>query len=215
MSPPLPSLVSLVSFVSFVSPPVGSGVPPVGSGGFELSNGVRVTIGVQSSASGAAWLEAAGAQISMATKGNVYENALAESFFATLQTELTNTVKYTRHQAAVASIIDYVDTFYDDARPHSHLGYVGPMEFELRTQVKAFAASSGCPQKRGKSMPWFTPTHGRSGNGGIGSSSGSCDTWHIIPTETTLSHFFRASNSRSSAIRTSTDKPNVTVCAFY
>lgn len=39
------------------------------------------------------------------------------------------------HHAAIASITKYLETFYNDARRHSHLGYMNPVEFELRTQV--------------------------------------------------------------------------------
>jgi putative transposase len=77
---------------------------------------------------------------SMSRTGDCWDNAVAESFFATLKTELTDAMNYPTRDAAIASITDYVETFYNDARRHSHLGYVSPVEFELRTQVKAFAA---------------------------------------------------------------------------
>lgn len=66
--------------------------------------------------------------------------AVAESFFATLKTELTDAMNYPTREAAMASITDYLETFYNDARRHSHLDYLSPVEFELRTQVRAFAA---------------------------------------------------------------------------
>ena len=77
---------------------------------------------------------------SMSRTGDCWDNAVAESFFATLKTELTDAMNYPTRAAAIASITDYLETFYNDARRHSHLGYVSPVEFELRTQVKAFAA---------------------------------------------------------------------------
>lgn len=77
---------------------------------------------------------------SMSRTGDCWDNAVAESFFATLKTELTDAMNYPTREAAMASITDYVETFYNDARRHSHLGYMSPVEFELRTQVKAFAA---------------------------------------------------------------------------
>lgn len=77
---------------------------------------------------------------SMSRTGDCWDNAVAESFFATLKTELTDAMNYPTRAAAIASITDYIETFYNDARRHSHLGYVSPVEFELRTQVKAFAA---------------------------------------------------------------------------
>ena len=77
---------------------------------------------------------------SMSRTGDCWDNAVAESFFATLKTELTDAMNYPTRAAAIASITDYLETFYNDARRHSHLGYLSPVEFELRTQVKAFAA---------------------------------------------------------------------------
>ncbi len=77
---------------------------------------------------------------SMSRKGDCWDNAVAESFFATLKTELTDAMNYPTREAATAAITDYLESFYNDARRHSHLGYVSPVEFELRTQVKAFAA---------------------------------------------------------------------------
>lgn len=77
---------------------------------------------------------------SMSRTGDCWDNAVAESFFATLKTELTDAMNYPTRAAAMASITDYLETFYNDARRHSHLDYLSPVEFELRTQVKAFAA---------------------------------------------------------------------------
>jgi transposase InsO family protein len=77
---------------------------------------------------------------SMSRTGDCWDNAVAESFFATLKAELTDAMNYPTRAAAMASITDYLETFYNDARRHSHLGYLSPVEFELRTQVKAFAA---------------------------------------------------------------------------
>jgi putative transposase len=81
-----------------------------------------------------------GIAASMSRTGDCWDNAVAESFFATLKTELTDAMNYPTRAAAIASITDYLETFYNDARRHSHLGYLSPVEFELRTQVRAFAA---------------------------------------------------------------------------
>lgn len=77
---------------------------------------------------------------SMSRLGNCWDNAVAESFFATLKAELRDTTKYQTRQAATTAITDYLETFYNDQRRHSRLGYVSPVEFELRAQVAAFAA---------------------------------------------------------------------------
>jgi transposase InsO family protein len=70
---------------------------------------------------------------SMSRKGDCWDNAVAESFFATLRAELVNHQRYETHNAAVISIGDYIDNFYNIERRHSFLGYLNPIEFELRS----------------------------------------------------------------------------------
>jgi transposase InsO family protein len=77
---------------------------------------------------------------SMSRSGDCWDNAVAESFFATLKTELVDHERYPTQVAATVSIGDYVERFYNPARLHSHLGYVSPMEFELKRQIEAMAA---------------------------------------------------------------------------
>lgn len=73
---------------------------------------------------------------SMSRKGNCWDNAVAESFFATLRAELIDHERYPSRAAAIRSIGDYIDNFYNVERRHSHLGYLSPLEFELRSQVQ-------------------------------------------------------------------------------
>jgi putative transposase len=68
---------------------------------------------------------------SMSRKGNCWDNAVAESFFATLKGELIDHEKYPTRAAALASIGDYIDNFYNPVRRHSSIGYVSPIAFEL------------------------------------------------------------------------------------
>lgn len=77
---------------------------------------------------------------SMSRKGDCWDNAVAESFFSTLKTELVGEHIYTSLDAATAAIGDYIDNFYNTRRRHSHLGYVSPIEFELMSQIQAQAA---------------------------------------------------------------------------
>lgn len=81
-----------------------------------------------------------GITASMSRTGDCWDNAIAESFFATLKGELVDHERYATRAAAVASIGDYIERFYNTQRRHSHLGYVSPIEFELRTQTAALAA---------------------------------------------------------------------------
>ena len=77
---------------------------------------------------------------SMSGKGDCWDNAVAESFFATLRAELLDHQHYATRRAAVASIADYIDGFYNPVRRHSSIGYVSPMEFELKRFVREEAA---------------------------------------------------------------------------
>ncbi len=81
-----------------------------------------------------------GIKASMSRTGDCWDNAVAESFFATLKGELVDHERYATRAAAVASIGDFIERFYNPQRRHSYLGYVSPIEFELRSQTAALAA---------------------------------------------------------------------------
>jgi putative transposase len=66
----------------------------------------------------------------MSGKGNCYDNAVAESFFKTLKTELVYHEKYLTRAQARASIFQYIEGFYNRVRKHSSLGYLSPEQFE-------------------------------------------------------------------------------------
>jgi putative transposase len=85
-------------------------------------------------------LAARGILASMSRTGDCWDNAVAESFFATIKAELIQSTRYDTRSGATASIGEYIDNFYNPQRRHSHLGYVSPIEFELQDQVAAFAA---------------------------------------------------------------------------
>jgi putative transposase len=69
-------------------------------------------------------------QVSMSRTGNCYDNAVIESFFATLKIECANTVFKSKAQAATA-IFEYIEGWYNRQRLHSTLDYLSPVEFEL------------------------------------------------------------------------------------
>jgi len=77
---------------------------------------------------------------SMSRKGDCWDNAPSESFFATLRVELVDDERYPTDREAEISIGDYIERFYNLERLHSHLDYVSPIEFELKAQVEAAAA---------------------------------------------------------------------------
>jgi len=71
-----------------------------------------------------------GIKLSMSSKGNCYDNAVAESFFHTLKTEHTNFHRYRIREEAKSSIFEYIEVFYNRQRLHSTTGYLSPEEFE-------------------------------------------------------------------------------------
>lgn len=68
-------------------------------------------------------------QVSMSATGNCYDNAMMESFFATLKTECV-TEPYLTRQIARHNIFEYVEMWYNRQRRHSALGYLSPLAFE-------------------------------------------------------------------------------------
>lgn len=72
---------------------------------------------------------------SMSSTGNCYDNAVTESFFHTLKTELTNWNNYKTREEAKRSIFEYIEIFYNRVRLHSTIGYLSPVEFEEKNNV--------------------------------------------------------------------------------
>jgi putative transposase len=79
-------------------------------------------------------LEEAGILGSMGSVGDALDNALAESFFATLQTELLDRYDWPTRQSLRSAIFEFIEVFYNRRRRHSSLGYLSPEAFELRVQ---------------------------------------------------------------------------------
>jgi putative transposase len=77
---------------------------------------------------------------SMSRTGDCWDNAVAESFFATLRAELVDHETYPTKTSAESAVGRYIECFYNVERLHSHLDYVSPIEFELRSQTAALAA---------------------------------------------------------------------------
>ncbi len=74
---------------------------------------------------------------SMSGRGNCYDNAVVESFFATLKTEEVEGASYQTRQQAKTSIFSYLEGFYNTRRRHSSLGYLSPNDFETVHFAKA------------------------------------------------------------------------------
>lgn len=69
---------------------------------------------------------------SMSRKGNCWDNAISESFFHTLKTELTHHIKFTTREEAKKIIFEYIEIFYNRKRLHSANDYMAPAVFEAR-----------------------------------------------------------------------------------
>lgn len=75
-------------------------------------------------------LRLAGLESSMSGKGDCWDNACAESFWATLKKERVHHEQYATRQQARQSIFEYIEVFYNRRRLHSSLGYLRPEAFE-------------------------------------------------------------------------------------
>jgi len=77
-------------------------------------------------------IQSAGFQSSMSRKADCYDNAPMESFFHTLKTELVHHRHYATRQEARREIFAYIEGFYNRTRRHSAIGYISPIEMELK-----------------------------------------------------------------------------------
>lgn len=82
-------------------------------------------------------LQNAGLAASTGSRGDCFDNALAESFFATLECELLARHRFPTHNAARVALFDYIEGFYNTHRRHSALGYRSPMAYERRWTIDA------------------------------------------------------------------------------
>jgi transposase InsO family protein len=85
-------------------------------------------------------LTAQGARSSVGQPGTCWDNAAAESFFATLKTELLHRASWPTRQRARSAIFTYLEGFYNQHRRHSTLGYHSPADFELAHRAANLAA---------------------------------------------------------------------------
>ena len=71
-----------------------------------------------------------GVTLSVGRKGQCWDNAVAESFFATVKTELIHRRAWPTRKAATSALFDYIEGWYNTRRRHSTLGYLSPANFE-------------------------------------------------------------------------------------
>ena len=93
----------------------------------------------------------AGVRPSMGSVGDCFDNAMCESFFATLECELLERYKFHSQAQAVPIVFEFIEGWYNTQRRHSSLGYIAPIEFEKRHETAFEGAPGengfqGCPQ---------------------------------------------------------------------
>jgi putative transposase len=72
----------------------------------------------------------AGIAVSMGSKGDCFDNAVAESFFATIKKELINRRAWKTRRELSSEVFEYIETFYNRSRRHSTLNYLSPEDYE-------------------------------------------------------------------------------------
>jgi putative transposase len=85
-------------------------------------------------------LEEAGIVASMGRAGSALDNAISESFVASLKTELLYRQRFPSREAARTAVFDYVEGFYNRVRRHSSLGYLSPSDYEQATMEEVAVA---------------------------------------------------------------------------
>ncbi|HVV51181.1 MAG TPA: IS3 family transposase [Polyangia bacterium] len=87
-----------------------------------------------------AYAKQSGIDLSMGSIGDPWDNALAESFFASLEKELLRRERFQTREHARLRIFWYIECFYNPRRRHSSLGMLSPVDYEQRHQQEAIAA---------------------------------------------------------------------------
>ena len=72
----------------------------------------------------------AGVAVSMGSRGDAYDNAVAETFFATLKKELVNRRSWPTRLELQSAVFEYIEAFYNRRRRHSTLGMLSPVDYE-------------------------------------------------------------------------------------
>jgi transposase InsO family protein len=94
----------------------------------------------------------AGIAISMGSRGDAYDNAVAESFFATLKKELIHRHSWPTKRELGTAVFEYIETFYNRDRRHSTLGMLSPAEYETLSTIQDQDISLNNNQTKSKSV---------------------------------------------------------------
>ena len=92
----------------------------------------------------------------MSGKGNCYDNAQAESFFARFKTELVEGGVFEDVAQANSETFSYIEGYYNRIRRHSGLGYVSPLEFEKELAAKEQSQAEKGTKKEERSVSFVS-----------------------------------------------------------
>jgi putative transposase len=95
---------------------------------------------------------------SMGTVGDAYDNAMAESFFATLECELLARRRFATKAEARMAIFEFIEGWYNPTRRHSSLGRISPIEFERRHH--SMQHERAVTHRPARSVAYLAPAHG-------------------------------------------------------
>jgi len=84
-----------------------------------------------------------GVRPSMGSIGDCFDNAMAESFFSTLECEVLDRNRFRTRQQARTAIFSWLEGWYNPHRRHSSLGYLSPRDFEARRSRRSNASEPG------------------------------------------------------------------------
>ena len=87
---------------------------------------------------------AAGVRPSMGSAGDAYDNAMCESFFATLECELLDRYRFKTQAEARTAIFEFIEGFYNPRRRHSSIGYLAPIDYERRQAIPTHSSLPSC-----------------------------------------------------------------------
>jgi putative transposase len=87
----------------------------------------------------------AGVRPSMGSVGDAYDNAMCESFFATLECELLARSRFTTPAEARSALFGFIEGFYNPRRRHSSIGYLSPVDFERLHQTSSIVTDARQP----------------------------------------------------------------------
>ena len=79
----------------------------------------------------------AGVRPSMGSVGDAYDNAMCESFFATLECELLDRCRFKTPAEARRAVFEFIEGFYNPRRRHSSIGYLSPIDYERQHHAAA------------------------------------------------------------------------------